>query len=151
MGYKLRGKTFEEFIIDEEIFTASRTITEADVVNFAGLSGDFNLLHTDEEFMKSSEFGGRIAHGALVAAVCSGQANQLGIYEGTTIAVVQVTTKYTGAVRLGDTVRTIIKCTDKRDSKKPDRGVATFKITMLNQQDQSVQEAEWIIILKKKL
>lgn len=151
MGYKLRGKTFDDFIIGEDIFSASRTITEADVVNFAGLSGDFNPLHTNEEFMKNSAFGGRIAHGALVSAISSGQVNQLGIFEGTTIAVAQVTTRYTGAVRFGDTVNTVIKCVDKKESKKPDRGVATFQITVLNQQGQAVQEAEWVIILSRNL
>lgn len=151
MGYQLRGKTFDEFIIGDDIFTAPRTITEADVVNFAGLSGDFNPLHTNEQFMKNSAFGGRIAHGALVSAIASGQVNQLGIFEGTTIAVAQVTTRYTGAVRFGDTVNTVIKCIDKKESKKPDRGVATFQITVLNQQGQAVQEAEWVIILSRKL
>ncbi len=149
MGYKLRGKTFDNFIIDEEIFSASRTITEADVINFAGLSGDFNPLHTDEDFMKNSAFGGRIAHGALVSAVASGQVNQLGIFEGTTIAVAQVTTRYTGAVRFGDTIKTVIKCIDKKESKKPDRGVATFQVTVFNQLDQAVQEGEWVIILSR--
>ena len=54
MAYKFKGKTFNEFNIGDEFTTASRTITEADVVNFAGLSGDFNPLHTDEEFGKST-------------------------------------------------------------------------------------------------
>lgn len=151
MGYKLRGKTFDDFVIGEDIFSASRTITEADVVNFAGLSGDFNPLHTDEEFMKNSAFGGRIAHGALISAVATGQVNQLGIFEGTTIAVAQVTTRYTGAVRFGDTVNTVIKCIDKKESKKPDRGVATFQITVLNHKGEAVQEAEWVILLSRNL
>ncbi|MDA8233210.1 MAG: MaoC/PaaZ C-terminal domain-containing protein [Clostridia bacterium] len=151
MGYITRGKTFDDFIIDDEIFTAARTITEADVVNFAGLSGDFNPLHTDAELGKKSGFGERIAHGALVSAVATGQVNQLGIFEGTTIAVAQVTTKYSGAVRFGDTVNTIIKCIDKKESKKPDRGVATFQVTVFNQHGQVVQEGEWIIILSRKL
>ncbi|MDT3698673.1 MAG: MaoC/PaaZ C-terminal domain-containing protein [Thermincola sp.] len=151
MGYQMRGKTFDEFNIGEDIFTAPRTITEADVVNFAGLSGDFNPLHVNEEFMKNSDFGSRIAHGALVAAISSGQANQLGIYEGTAIAVAQVTTRYTGAVRFGDTVSTVITCIDKKESKKPDRGVATFQVKVLNQRDVVVQEGEWVVILRRQV
>ncbi len=87
MVYKFKGKTFNEFKVGDKFTTASRTITEADVVNFAGLSGDFNPLHTDEEFGKSTPFKGRVAHGMLSVAVATGLANQLGIFEGTTIAL----------------------------------------------------------------
>ncbi|MCL2337817.1 MAG: MaoC family dehydratase N-terminal domain-containing protein [Firmicutes bacterium] len=151
MGYKERGLTFDEWNIGDEVYTASRTVTEADVVTFAGLSGDYNPLHTDEEFMKNSEFKSRIAHGALIFAISTGQANQLGLYEGTTIAVAQVNLKYTGSVRFGDTVKTVVKCIAKKESKKPDRGVATFQVLVLNQRDESVLDSEWVIILKRKV
>lgn len=152
MGYKERGLTFDQWNIGDEIYTASRTITEADVVNFAGISGDYNPLHTDEEYMKvNSDFKSRIAHGALIFAISTGQSNQLGIYEGTSIAVAQVNIKYTGAVRFGDTIKTVVKCVAKKESKKPDRGVATFNVQVLNQRDESVLDSEWIIILKRSV
>ncbi len=149
MGYQTRGKTFDEFIIGEEIYTASRTVTEADVVNFAGLSGDFNPLHTDEELMKTTAFGGRIAHGVLILAIATGLANQLGTFEGTTIAVMQLNNKFTGPVKFGDTIRVVIKCTAKKESSKPDRGIATFLCTVLNQRDEAVLESEQVIMLRR--
>ncbi|GAB6154362.1 hypothetical protein JCM17380_31120 [Desulfosporosinus burensis] len=80
-----------------EFYIASRTITKADVVSFTGLSGDYNPLHTDEEWVKANtKFGGRIAHGVLIQAIATGLANQLGIFEGTSIAVIEMTTRFWG-------------------------------------------------------
>jgi acyl dehydratase len=150
MGYQMRGKTFDEFNVGDEFYTASRTITEADVVNFAGLSGDFNPLHTDEAFMKSSPFGTRIAHGVLSLAVATGLANQLGIFEGTTIAVLEMVSRFTGVVKFGDTIRLVLKITDKKETKKPDKGIANVEIKVLNQRDESVLEGTWRIMLARK-
>ena len=149
MAYKLRGLTFDQFEEGQVIETMSRTITETDVVNFAGISGDFNPLHTDEEFMKNSPFGGRIAHGMLCASIATGLANQLGIFEGTTIAVLQITLKFTGAVKFGDTVRLRLTCKSKKESSKGDKGTATFDCELLNQQDEKVLDSEWVVLLKK--
>ncbi|AGL00660.1 MaoC/PaaZ C-terminal domain-containing protein [Desulfoscipio gibsoniae] len=150
MGYQLRGKTFDEFSIGEEYYTASRTITESDVATFAGLSGDYNPLHTDETFMQNSPFGTRIAHGALILSVATGLANQLGIFEGTTIAVLEMTTRFTGAVKFGDTIRLVQKIAEKKESKKADRGVVNVAIKVLNQRDESVLEGTWVIMLTRK-
>lgn len=149
MPYQFRGKNFDQFELSDEFETASRTITEADVAQFAGLSGDYNPLHTDEEFMKSGPFKGRIAHGMLLASVATGQANQLGIFEGTSLAVLSITLKFTNAVRFGDTVRTILTCKEKKESSKPDRGTATFDVRMLNQRNETVMESQWVVLLKR--
>jgi len=149
MAYRMRGLTFDEFEIGQAFDTMSRTITEGDVSAFAGLSGDFNPLHTDEEFMKASPFKGRIAHGMLCASIGTGLANQLGIFEGTTIAVLQITLKFTGAVRFGDTVRLKLTCREKKESAKGDKGTATFSGELFNQRDERVLDSEWIVLLKK--
>jgi len=149
MSYKVRGKSFDQFSVGDEFYTASRTITEADVVAFAGLSGDYNPLHTDQTFMEKTAFGGRIAHGALILSVATGLANQLGIFEGTTIAVLEMTTRFTGAVKFGDTIRTVLTITDKKESKKPDRGVVNVGIKVLNQRDESVLEGTWVVMLTR--
>ena len=149
MPYQLRGKTFDQFNPGDEFETASRTITEADVSAFAGLSGDYNPLHTDEEFMKAGPFKGRIAHGMLLASVATGQANQLGIFEGSSIAVLSITLKFTNAVKFQDTVRTVLTCKEKKESSKPDRGTATFDVRMLNQRNETVMESQWVVLLKR--
>jgi len=150
MGYRFRGKTFDDLNPGDEFYTASRTITEADIVNFAGLSGDFNPLHTDETFAQTTPFGTRIAHGALIQAVSTGLANQLGIFEGTTIAVLEIVSRFTGAVKIGDTVRTVLKVREKKESKKPDRGIVNVELKVLNQREESVLEGSWLIMLVRK-
>ena len=149
MGYRFRGKTFNEFNVGDEFTTASRTITEADVSTFAGLSVDFNPLHTDEEFGKSTPFGGRVAHGMLTVAVATGLANQLGIFEGTTVALLSMTIKYKGVARFGDTVRLELKVAEKKETSKPDKGVVTFDTAVRNQRDEVVVEGQWVVMLRR--
>jgi 3-hydroxybutyryl-CoA dehydratase len=84
MHYRVRGRTFDEFEIDEEIVSGARTITEVDVVNFACLSGDFHPEHMNEEYAKKGLLGERIAHGLLVLSIAIGLLNQTGAFEGTT-------------------------------------------------------------------
>lgn len=150
MGYKERGKYYSDFDLGEKIFTAQRTVTEADVVNFAGVSGDYNPLHTNEELMKNSPFKTRIAHGVLTLAIATGLINQAGIFEGTTIAVLEMVTKYTGAVKFGDTIYATLEVEDKKEKRKPEKGIIKFKINVLNQRDEKVLDGTWTIMLKDK-
>jgi acyl dehydratase len=149
MAYQKRGLTFDQFEVDQVFETMSRTITETDVVTFAGLSGDFNPLHTDEELMKSSPFGGRIAHGMLLASVATGLANQLGIFEGTAIAVLEISLRFTGAVKFGDTVHLKLTCTQKKESSKGNKGAATFSAELYNQRDEKAIDSTWVVLLEK--
>lgn len=149
MAYQMRGLTFDQFEEGQVFETMSRTITEGDVSQFAGLSGDYNPLHTNEEFMKDSPFGGRIAHGMLGASIATGLGNQLGIFEGTTIAVMQITLRFTGAIRFGDTVRLKLTCQNKKESSKGNKGTATFLAELLNQRDEKVIDSEWVVLLRK--
>ncbi|MEZ4555850.1 MAG: MaoC/PaaZ C-terminal domain-containing protein [Caldilineaceae bacterium] len=81
-----RGLTFEEFQIGDQVESVGRTVTETDVVNFAAISGDWNLIHTDAEYSKEQMYGQRMAHGLLVLSIASGQAVRLGFMEDTVIA-----------------------------------------------------------------
>ena len=149
MAYKFKGKTFDEFKIGDEFTTASRTITEADVVNFAGLSGDFNPLHTDEEFGKSTPFKGRVAHGMLSVAVATGLANQLGIFEGTTVALLSMTISYKGVVKFGDTIHLVLKVAERKETSKGDKGIVTFDTMVYNQNDEPIIEGQWVLMMRK--
>lgn len=150
MAYQPRGLTFDQFNVGDLFVCQARTVTEADTVNFAGISGDFNPLHTDQEFGKTTPFDGRIAHGVLGLAIATGQANQLGIFEGTTIALMVQTVKYTGAVRFGDTIHLELKVAEKKESSKPDRGVVVFDTQILNQHSKSVIEGQWTLMMKRR-
>jgi acyl dehydratase len=150
MGYEMRGKYFEEFDVGDVIVTANRTVTEADVTTFAGVSGDFNPLHTDEEFMKNSAFGGRIAHGLLTVAIGTGLINQMGVFEGTNLALLNMNIKYTGAVKFGDTIRLELKTLEKKDTSKPGKGIITFDANVLNHKNETVVEMQWTLMMKKK-
>ena len=150
MSYKMRGLTYDQMQEGEEYYTASRTVTEADVVSFAGLSGDFNPLHTDAEWAAANTpFGGRIAHGVLVQAISTGLANQLGIFEGTTVAVIEMTSRFVGAVKFGDTIHAVLKVAEKKESKKPDRGIVNISLDVRNQKDEAVLQGNWLVMLKR--
>src|SRR5690242_21421744 len=77
---------FEDFPVGAEHVTRGRTITEADIVNFAGLSGDFIELHTNEEYARQTPFGRRIAHGALVFSISTGLTTQMNLVNDTVLA-----------------------------------------------------------------
>ena len=150
MLYEVRGRTFDEFVIDEEIVSGARTLTEADVVNFACLSGDFHPEHMNEEYARKGPLGERIAHGLLVLSMATGLLNQTGAFEGTSIAILEVTTRFVKAVKFGDTIRAIQKIVGKKETSKPDRGVLTSRITVLNQNDEMILEANLVALLYRR-
>jgi len=151
MAHVPRGRHFDEFAPGETFTTAARTVTEGAVDLFAGLSGDFNPLHVDEEQARSGPMKGRVAHGMLVLALATGQANQLGIFEGTTLALLGMDRiRWTAPVRLGDTVHTELTVKELRASSKPDRGVVLFAVAVRNQRGETVCEAEWTTLMARR-
>jgi acyl dehydratase len=150
MPYKVRGRTFDEFVINEEIVSGARTVSEADVVNFACLSGDFHPEHMNEEYARKGPLGERIAHGLLVLSMATGLLNQTGAFEGTSIAILEVTARFVKAVKFGDTIRAIQKIVGKKETSKPGRGVLTSRITVLNQNDEMILEADLVALLYRR-
>jgi acyl dehydratase len=141
---------FEDFEVDREYVTRSRTVTETDVVTFAGISGDFNSLHMDEEFSRQSIFGARIAHGLLVLSISSGLIAQTGMLEGTVMALLGLTWNFKGPVRIGDTVTLRLRVIEKRETSKPDRGIVRLAVSVVNQRGEVVQEGERTILTKRR-
>lgn len=142
---------FEEFAVGASWDSPARTITEADVVAFAGLTGDYNPLHTDEEFAKGTPFGRRIAHGLLGLAIATGLSTRLGLVDGTVIAFLGLEWKFTGPIFIGDTIRQRMTVTSVRETRKPDRGVVVFDVKVLNQRDEVVQEGTRTIMVKRRV
>jgi acyl dehydratase len=147
----MSGKFFDEWVIDEEYMTPSRTITETDVVMFAAMSGDYNELHTSEEFMKNSQFGRRIVHGLLGLAISHGLLFRTGLTEGTAIAFLGVESwKFEAPIFFGDTIRVKMKVTEKKPSKsKPDRGIVKLFMEVIKQDETVVQSGFKIIMIKR--
>ncbi|MEW6114591.1 MAG: MaoC/PaaZ C-terminal domain-containing protein, partial [Thermodesulfobacteriota bacterium] len=130
---------FEDFYVGQEFVTKGRTVTEADIVNFASLSWDTNALHTDVEFAKKSPFGERIAHGMLGIVIHAGLSQMLGITDGTLLAFLGMTWKFHHPIKIGDTVHVLQRVTELRETSKPDRGIMTFEKELINQHGQVVQ------------
>ncbi len=145
------GLYWEEWEIDQEFESPARTVTEADVVHFAGISGDYNPLHVNEEFCKDTIFGTRIAHGPLIYSIAAGLLFQLHLYDDTLIAFLGFDSlKFTKPVKIGDTIHARIKVTEKRETSKPDRGVMKRTLEVVNQHGEVVQEGVQAFLLKRK-
>src|SRR5438034_7582319 len=140
---------FDDIQVGEEYESPGRTVTEADIVLFAGLSGDYNILHTDAEFMKQSIFGERIAHGLLGLAIQSGLFSRA-TQAYATLAFVGMRWKFKGPIKIGDTVRLRARVSAKQDDDKPDRGLVTVQRTLLNQRGEVVQEGETDLLVEKR-
>jgi acyl dehydratase len=150
MSYVPRGRHFDDFAAGETFTTAARTVTEGAVDQFAGLSGDFNPLHTDEESARQGPMKGRIAHGMLVLAIATGQVNQLGLFEGTTLALLGMDRiRWTAPVKLGDTIHTMLTVRETRESSKAARGVLVLDVAVRNQRGETVCQAEWTTLMAR--
>jgi len=145
-----RGLTFEEFEVGDKFLSQSRTITEADVMTFAGLSGDFNPLHTDALFASETPFGERIAHGMLIASVATGMSNWTGVFEGTTLALMEQVIRYKSVVKFGDTIHLELSVAAKKETSKKDRGVVTFDTQVINQTGETVIEGQWVLMMRRQ-
>lgn len=139
---------FNDIEIGRRWATFKRTVTEADIVNFAGISGDFNPLHMDEEFGKTSLFGKRIAHGLLGLSMCSGlQASEP---HWAIMAFMGLDWKFSKPIFIGDTVFSSNEVKNKKDVGKDDRGIVVLSRQLINQREEVVQEGTFTLLLRKR-
>lgn len=151
MSKSRNAKYWNEFIVDEVIETGGRTIESGDVNLFAGLSGDFNPVHVNQVYAEKGMFGKRIGHGLLTLAVTSGQMNQTGMFEGTTIGFLGMdNVRFSTPVQFGDTVLTTAVVTASRPSSKPGRGVVSMTITTRNQRGETVLTYDQSLLMAGK-
>ena len=148
--YKPRGLYFEEFEIGQVLVTAGRTVTESDIVRFAGLSGDYNQIHTDADYAARDPFGQRVAHGLLVQSIASGLAVQTGVIEGTVLAFRELSCKFSLPVYIGDTIRVKLEIVEKKALPRLGGGQVVMKIRVFNQQEKAVQRGNWVMLVKSK-
>lgn len=145
-GIGPNAKYFDDFTVGEEWITPRRTITETDIVMFSGLTGDFNPIHTDEEFAKTTQFGGRIFQGPAAFAVATGLESRLGIKEGTAIAFLGMVWNLKAPIVAGDTVHVYQRVAEVRPTSKGGRGIVTFWVELRNQRGEVCQDGEWKVM-----
>jgi len=144
------GLYFEEFEIGDKVESVGRTITETDIVNFAGISGDWNLIHTDAEYSATQMFGQRVAHGLLILSIASGQAVRLGFMEDTILAFRGLEWKFQRPVFIGDTIRLRVTIEEKKEMRRMGGGLVNFKMEVVNQKNEVCQRGTWEILCKLK-
>jgi len=145
-----RGHYFEEFELGAEVVGPGRTVTEADVMAFAGLSGDYNRIHTDAEFAKGTPYGARIAHGLLGLSIASGLASRVGLAEDTVLAFMALDWKFKAPIMIGDTVSLRVEVRKKRRAPSMGGGIVVLKVHLRNQRGEIVQQGTWRLLVKSR-
>ncbi len=146
-----RGLFFEEFQIGLKFKTPARTITETDIVNFAGVSGDFTSIHTDAEYTKSTPFGQRVAHGLLVLSVITGLAARSGFLEGTVLAFREINQwKFSRPVFIGDTIYGEFEVEETKPLDRLGGGAVILTVRVFNQEDQAVMKGQFNVLIQSK-
>ena len=141
------GKWYEEVQVGDT-FGDSLTVTETHLVLGAGMFGDFNPLHVNEEFSKQSRFGGRILHGPFTAAMIT---SPVGMYfAGTAIAYLEHACRFTAPVRPGDTMESRWTVTEKLDKPRHKGGIIVMRCESKNQKGETAVEADGKILVAKK-
>lgn len=145
------GMYFEEFQAGQKIVTMARTVSEADIFNFAGLSGDYNPIHTDAEFSRTIPFGQRIAHGLLGTSIASGLAYRTGILEGTTIAFREIKEwRFVKPVFIGDTIHVEMTVGETKAVPRLKGGSVDIILDVKKQDGETVMKGTWTILIMSK-
>jgi acyl dehydratase len=142
---------FEDVEVGFRFETPRRTVTEADLAAFAGVSGDFNPLHTDAVFAADSIYGERIAHGALVLSITTGLRQRVGLFDGTLMGLLEIRGwRFAAPVLIGDTIRVVCEITELRETSRPDRGIMVQKIEVIKQDETVPAGGEFVMLLRRR-
>jgi acyl dehydratase len=147
MSFSSAHLYFDDLEVGNEWTSGGRTVTEADIVNFAGFSGDFNPIHIDHEFAKTTPFRRPIAHGFAVFCMASG----LGVFAPPvrTMAMLRVNVwNFTQPVFAGDTIRSVSRVKEKTVRGRGRRGEIVWYRAVLNQDGKVVQDGEVVTLVE---
>lgn len=141
---------FEDISVGDRVVTARRTITEADIMAFAGVSGDFNPLHTDEVFAReNTPYGRRIAHGVLGIAVTTGLRSEYDDWQ--VLAFMECNRRFVGPVFAQDTVHAEYEVTEARASKsRPGSNIVVLSVQLVNQDGDAVQTGTDVVLVASR-
>lgn len=145
------GLYLEDIEVGQKFDLDGRTITESDVLRFAGLTGDFNSLHVDYEEARAGPFGRPVAHGMLVMSVAQGLLVQSRIVHGTSLGLAGFEEwRFIRPVFMGDTIRSSVEIMGARRASSGDKGVCRFRQSVRNQTSELVQEGSYVVMLAVK-
>ncbi len=146
-----RGLYFDEFEIGQEILSVGRTVTEADVVGFASVTGDWTRIHTDAIFASQHLLGQRVAHGLLGLSIAVSLATRTGFIEGTVLAFREIENwKFRSPIYFGDTISMRATVTDTKLVRQLGGGLVFFKVDLLNQERSVVQQGKWALLVMSR-
>ena len=139
-----RGMYFEEFFVGQRIISAGRTVSESDIITFAGLSGDFNQIHTDAVYAAQTPFGQRVAHGLLGLSIASGLVVQTGMMEGTILAFREINEwKFIQPIHIGDTIHVEVEVLETKEIRRLGGGAIVISLDVKNQTGETVMKGIW--------
>lgn len=131
---------YDDLEVGQRFVSASRTITETDVVQFAMFSGDWNRLHTDAEYARGTSFGERIVHGTLGLVLVTGLIERMGVFAGSTVAMLGVREwRFEAPIFIGDTVHCEVVISAMRKTRRGDRGIVERKVSLIKQAGEVAQ------------
>jgi acyl dehydratase len=143
---------YYEDLTEGQTFTSpARTVTETDLVSFAMLSGDWNPIHTNQEFAQETYYGKRVVHGVFGISMMTGLLDRTGLFDGSAIAMLGIKDwTFKGPIFVGDTIHFEMEIVSKRLTSKEDRGIVDRKFKLINQRGETVQEGNIAIMLRLK-
>lgn len=137
----MAGLYFEEFSVGQTVTTLSRTVGEDAINTFAGLTGDYNQIHTDAEFAKTTPFGQRIAHGLLGMSIGVGLIMRTGLLEGTVLAFREIQEwKFVKPVYIGDTIHAVLVIKETKALPRIGGGALIAEVEVRNQKEEVLQK-----------
>ncbi len=146
-----RGQYFEEFEVGQKVTTVGRTVAESDIFTFAGLSGDFNQIHTDAAFSSEAPFGQRVAHGLLGLSIASGLIMRTGVLEGTVIAFREINNwKFINPIFIGDTIHVETEVAETKALPRIGGGAVEIKLDVKKQNGETVMRGTWTALIMSK-
>ena len=148
---EMSGLYFEELSVGQKIISVARTMTESDIVTFAGLTGDYNQIHTDAEFAKSTPFGQRIAHGLLGLSIAVGLLMRTGVLEGTVMAFREIIEwKFIKPVFIGDSLHVEMEVREMKAMRRVGGGLAIVALDVKNQKEEPLMSGTLSVLVASK-
>lgn len=144
------GLFFEDYEVGQKMTTRGRTITESDIVQFGTLTGDFNPMHFDDDYMQGHMLGKRVAHGMLTVSYAVGQAYQLGFMEQTVLSFRGLEMKFSAPVFIGDTVHVELTVNDLKEARRLGGGIVTLDVRIINQEGKAIQKGMWTVLVASR-